>query len=155
MGRSQPRTEGDIVFEFLWAWVRQRGSSRTIPLPSEAPSPSSPPLRPWGSLHSAEPCLTETQPPYKSHPPIYLMCSSTRKPSIRPRGARISKHSNSLGVQISSGPELYSQIHKSSQSFFSLPVLNYIYKEICIIWTNYSTRKCFDTLTGQSIHLCN
>lgn len=135
--------------------MRQRGSSRTIPLPSEASSPSSPPLRPWGSLQSAEPCLTETQPPYKSHPPIYLMCSSTRKPSIRPRGARISKHSNSLGVQISSGPELYSQIHKSSQSFFSLPVLNYIYKEICIIWTNYSTRKCFDTLTGHSIHLCN
>lgn len=82
-------------------------------LPSEASSPSSLPLRPWGSLQSAEPYLTETQPPYKSHPPIYLMCSSTRKPSIRPQGARVSKHSNSLGVAISTGLELYSQIPKS------------------------------------------
>lgn len=108
-----PGLRGDIVFEFVWVRVRQRGFSKAIPLPSEASSPSSPPLGPWGSLQSAEPCLTETQPPYKSHPPIYLMCSSTRKPSICPRGARISKHSNSLGVQISSGPKLYSQIHNS------------------------------------------
>lgn len=71
---------------------------------------------PWGSFQSAEPCLTEAQRPYKSHPPIYLMCSSTRTPSIRPRGACISKHSNSLDVQISSGPELYSQIPKSLRS---------------------------------------
>lgn len=82
--------------------------------PSAASSPSSLPLRPWGSLQSAEPYLTETRPPYKSHPPIYLMCSSTRTPSIHPQGARISKHSNSsLGVAISAGLELYSQIPKS------------------------------------------
>lgn len=49
----------------------------------------------------------------KSHPPIYLMCSSTRMPSIHPQGARISKHSNSLGVAISTRLELYSQIPKS------------------------------------------
>lgn len=93
--------------------VHQCSSSAAIPLPSEASSPSSLPLWPWGSLQSAEPYLTETQPPYKSHPPIYLMCSSTRTPSIRPQGARISKHSNSLGVTISTGLELYSQIPKS------------------------------------------
>lgn len=114
MGRSQPRTERDIVWVFECVCVCVRiSSSAAIPLPSETSSPSSLPLRPWGSLQSAEPCLTETQPPYKSHPPIYLMCSSTRTPSIRPQGARISKHSNSLGVAISTGLELYSQIPKS------------------------------------------
>lgn len=64
--------------------------------------------------------MTETQPPYKSHPPIYLMCSSTRTPSIHPQGARISKHSNSLGVAISTGLELYSQIPKSLRKHCSI-----------------------------------
>lgn len=121
MGRSQPKTERDIV------WVFERVCmcisivflgffSAAIPLPFEASSPSSFLLRPWGSLQSAAPYLTETQPPFKYHPPIYLMCSSTRTPSIHPQGARISKHSNSLGVAISTGLELYSQIPKSLRS---------------------------------------
>lgn len=105
--------EGHCVSVWVSVYVHQCSSSAAIPLPSEASSPSSFPLRPWGSLQSAAPYLTETQPPYKSHPPIYLMRSSTRTPSIRPQGARISKHSNSLGVAISEGPELYSQIPKS------------------------------------------
>lgn len=112
--------EGHCVSVWASVYVYQHSFffffSAAIPLPSEASSPSSFLLRPWGSLQSAAPYLTETQPPYKSHPPIYLMCSSTRTPSICPQGARISKHSNSLGVAISTGLELYSQIPKSLRS---------------------------------------
>lgn len=106
MGRSQPRTERDIVLVFVCV-------SECVCTPAEASSPSSLPLGPWGSLQSAEPYLTDSAFPIKSHPPIYLMCSSTRMPSIHPQGARISKHSNSLGVAISTRLELYSQIPKS------------------------------------------
>lgn len=112
---------------WLSVCVHQRGSSAAIPLPL-------PPLlrcgRPWGSLQPAGPYLTETQPPYESHLPVYLMCSSTRTPSIRPRGARISKHSNSLGVAISTGLELHSQIPKSLQSIVPQHYKAYAHMEL-------------------------
>lgn len=118
MGRSQPRTERDIVWVF--GWVCTCISVAPLQPSLFPPRLPLPPLlqcsQPWGSLQPAAPYSTETQPPYKSHLPIYLTCSSTRTPSIRPRGARISKHSNSLGVAISTGLELHSQIPKSLQS---------------------------------------